>query len=158
MRAKAAGESPELVTQLIDRYHDIRQGIGAHKSVTAQGAFPTDPYSHTPSMMGAQQPGLTGQVKEDFIARLLELGVRVDRGCIRFDPFLLPESEYADGPLKFTFCTTPIELSKGDQAGITIEMASGETVTIDGLALDANLSRQIFERRRTVQRVKVAVI
>ena len=77
-----------LLEPLLERYYDIRQGIGAHKSVLEQGAFPTDPYSHTPSMMGAQQPGLTGQVKEDFISRLIELGVRVENGCLSFDPFL----------------------------------------------------------------------
>ena len=44
-------------------------------------AFPIDPYSHTPAHAGAQQPGLTGQVKEDVIARLRELGVVVDGGA-----------------------------------------------------------------------------
>ena len=34
------------------------------------GAFPTDPYSHTPGGKGAQQPGMTGQVKEDLLAAL----------------------------------------------------------------------------------------
>ncbi len=37
------------------------------------GAIPTDPYSHTPGFAGAQQPGMTGPVKED-ICRLGELG------------------------------------------------------------------------------------
>ena len=63
----------DALEPLLTHYYDIRKGIGAHKSVLEQGAFPTDPYSHTPSMMGAQQPGLTGQVKEDFIVRMIEL-------------------------------------------------------------------------------------
>ena len=44
------------------------------------GAFPTDPYSHTPAGKGAQQPGMTGQVKEDVISRFGELGVEVKNG------------------------------------------------------------------------------
>ena len=43
------------------------------------GAFPTDPYSHTPRHRGAQQPGMTGQVKEEILTRMGELGVVVDQ-------------------------------------------------------------------------------
>ena len=40
--------------------------FGKVKTVRSYGAFPSDPYSHTPAHAGAQQPGMTGQVKEDF--------------------------------------------------------------------------------------------
>ena len=53
------------------------KGIGAHKSPVNYGAFPSDPYSHTPAGKGAQQPGMTGQVKEDILSRFGELGLRV---------------------------------------------------------------------------------
>ncbi|MDZ7764140.1 MAG: hypothetical protein U5K00_06890 [Melioribacteraceae bacterium] len=56
-------------------YYEIKEGIGVHKSPEKYGAFPTDPYSHTPSFAGVQQPGMTGQVKEDFISRIRELGI-----------------------------------------------------------------------------------
>ena len=38
------------------------------------GAFPTDPYSHTPAHAGAQQPGMTGQVKEELLTRPARVG------------------------------------------------------------------------------------
>ena len=59
------------------------EGIGVNKSPELYGAFPTDPYSHTPAGKGAQQPGMTGQVKEDVISRFGELGVEVNNGIIK---------------------------------------------------------------------------
>ena len=55
-----------------------------HKSPELYGAFPTDPYSHTPAGKGAQQPGMTGQVKEDILSEVLEIGVFVKEGLIQF--------------------------------------------------------------------------
>ena len=52
-----------LIGRMYDHYFEILAGIGAHKSPKLYGAFPTDPYSHTPGGKGAQQPGITGQVK-----------------------------------------------------------------------------------------------
>ena len=142
----------ELQKPLQEAYYDIRKGIGAHKSVQEQGAFPTDPYSHTPSMMGAQQPGLTGQVKEDFIARLLEVGVRIENGCLSFDPFLSDESD-----VSFTICTVPVEIREGAADGIRVVRANGEATAIDGLALDADLSAEIFGRTGSIERLEVQV-
>ena len=48
------------------------------------GAFPADPYSHTPAEGGAQQPGMTGQVKEEILTRWGELGLRVRDGWSSF--------------------------------------------------------------------------
>lgn len=142
-------ESQEALTA---HYYDIRKGIGAHKSVAEQGAFPTDPYSHTPSMMGAQQPGLTGQVKEDFIVRLLELGVRVENGCLGFDPFLTDESN-----VTFTICTVPVEIREGATDCIRVVGSDGETLEIDGLVLSAELSAEIFGRTGSVEQLNVEV-
>ncbi|MCW1889108.1 hypothetical protein OK016_02310 [Vibrio chagasii] len=47
----------------------MRAGIGFNKTPENHGAFPTDPYSHTPKASGAQQPGMTGQVGREVIAR-----------------------------------------------------------------------------------------
>ena len=69
---------------LADKYYEIREGLGFNKTPQCYGAFPADPYSHTPSHAGAQQPGMTGQVKEEVITRFGELGV-----MIRYWPFLL---------------------------------------------------------------------
>ncbi|MBT8114440.1 MAG: hypothetical protein KJP04_03625, partial [Arenicella sp.] len=53
------------IDSLRDQFAFIRDGIGAEKSPQDYGAFPSDPYSHTPENAGVKQPGMTGQVKED---------------------------------------------------------------------------------------------
>ncbi|HBQ60196.1 MAG TPA: hypothetical protein DD671_11400, partial [Balneolaceae bacterium] len=65
-----------------------------HKDPEVYGAFPTDPYSHTPQHRGAQQPGMTGQVKEDILVRFAQLGLRVEDGILSFDPFLLSSDAF----------------------------------------------------------------
>ncbi len=71
------GAAPATLDALAAHYHEINKGIGVHKAPAVYGAFPTDPYSHTPAGKGAQQPGMTGQVKEDILSRFGELGVFV---------------------------------------------------------------------------------
>ena len=56
-RARAAGASQEVLASLAERFRDIKDGIGVHKTPAQYGAFPTDPYSHTPGFIGVQQPG-----------------------------------------------------------------------------------------------------
>ena len=65
-RAEENNESAAIRKRLTGHYYAIHEGIGAHKSPYIYGAFPTDPYSHTPGNMGVQQPGMSGQVKEDI--------------------------------------------------------------------------------------------
>src|ERR1039458_5021052 len=67
------------VEDTVDAIHDAG-GL----AVVAHPFMPTDPYSHTPSFAGAQQPGMTGQVKEDLIARLGEMGVALEGGRLAF--------------------------------------------------------------------------
>ncbi|MFN3640508.1 MAG: hypothetical protein ACK4UK_06280, partial [Flavobacterium sp.] len=73
LKAIEEGKDEVLIGKLLDHYYEIQAGIGVHKSPELYGAFPTDPYSHTPWHRGAQQPGMTGQVKEDMLARMGEL-------------------------------------------------------------------------------------
>ena len=51
-------------------YFKIRSSLSASKTPKEYGAFPFDPYSHTPFHSGAQQPGMTGQVKERNINKI----------------------------------------------------------------------------------------
>ena len=94
--------------RLISHYCEIREGIGSHKTPAEYGSFPFDAYSHTPSMSGVQQPGMTGQVKEDIISRFFELGVHVQDGQITFCPTMLTEADFRDGELRFSYCGTEI--------------------------------------------------
>jgi hypothetical protein len=95
-------------------YRRVREGLGYRKSVAAYGAFPADPYSHTPGEGGAQQPGMTGQVKEEILTRWGELGLRVQNGRMRIQPVLLDEAEIpADGTLQFTLSRVPYVYRRG---------------------------------------------
>ena len=94
--------------RLRTHYHAIREGIGSHKTPAEYGSFPFDAYSHTPSMSGVQQPGMTGQVKEDIISRFFELGVLVQDGQITFCPIMLTDADFRDGELRFSYCGTEI--------------------------------------------------
>jgi len=72
-RVVELGANGSVLEKIKFYYYEIRAGIGSHKNPELYGAFPTDPYSHTPENSGAQQPGTTGQVKEDYITRLVNL-------------------------------------------------------------------------------------
>ena len=96
------------VSRLLAHYMSIREGIGSHKRPDEYGAFPFDPYSHTPSMAGVQQPGMTGQVKEDIISRWFELGVSVQDGQITFCPMLILPDDFIGDTLHFDYCGTHI--------------------------------------------------
>ena len=63
----------------------VRDGLGYRKDAAAHGAFATDPHSHTTAEGGAQQPGMTGQVKEELLTRWGELCLRVQGGRIPAD-------------------------------------------------------------------------
>ena len=86
------------------------------------GAIPTDCYSHTPAHAGAQQPGMTGQVKEEILTRFGELGLRVEDGRLCVLPGLLaPEALFGRddtgwSPARLTVCGTPVGIEVGDKA------------------------------------------
>ena len=166
----------EIIQGLADRYYDIRQGLGFNKPPDVYGAFPTDPYSHTPKGQGAKQPGMTGQVKEEILTRLVEMGVFVKDGQIVFDPVLIREGEFISQPttfeyfsldgspqhielpsgsLAFTFCQTPIIYQTGVKAGIQVYYADGNTEEFSGSQLDIETSQQIFKRDGAIAKVVV---
>ena len=100
--------TPEPTEALVDGLRGTTtdpDGLGVHKSPAAYGAFPVDPYSHTPGFAGVQQPGLTGQVKEDVITRRWQLGVRVRRGAIAFEPVVLGRDEFLREPETWSYST-----------------------------------------------------
>jgi hypothetical protein len=169
---------PVAAAALAEIYDDIRDGLGFRKSPEAYGAFPTDPYSHTPSHRGAQQPGMTGQVKEQVLTRLGELGVEVVDGRLGFRPRLLHREELIDvastfewldvtgdeaawdlapGSLAFTCCQVPVSYRLGDIASIELQRTDGRTETVAGTELSREASRALFERRGIYRRVAVTL-
>jgi hypothetical protein len=172
-------EDEALIGRLLDHYYEIQAGIGVHKSPELYGAFPTDPYSHTPGGKGAQQPGMTGQVKEDVLSRIGELGVFVKEGKISFNPRLLRESEFVKtskkfhytaiskeeisidlqkGSLCFTYCQIPIIYKNTNEESITIFFTDDRVEKLNDLTLGENISKLIFERTGKVDRIEVSVI
>ena len=153
--ARSSGAPPELVAGLAAAYRRIREGLGFRKTPAEFGAIPLDCYSHTPAHAGAQQPGMTGQVKEQVIARFGELGVRVVDGRIWVDPVLLPADELvsSDGCARFSFCRVPMELRPGDEASVQVHRIDGQLTVRPGQALTRSESKDIFENGGNIIKV-----
>ncbi|MCF8222214.1 MAG: hypothetical protein K9J25_03630 [Bacteroidales bacterium] len=146
--------------KLKDLYYRIREGIGADKSPDDYGAFPCDPYSHTPSMTGVQQPGMTGQVKEDILSRYMELGIRSGDGRISFDPFLLRKKEFISDRekysyIKFSYCGVPVKYYWADNTNIKVIYAEGKMANLDKLELSKEQSGHIFSRDGVIAGLEV---
>jgi len=177
-KALEQDSDPVVVGKLADCYFDIRAGIGFNKTPDNYGAFPTDPYSHTPGFAGAKQPGMTGQVKEEVITRLMEMGLSVSGGSIFFKPFILRKSEFLSsddslsyfdiagnqqsidlqaGQLGFTYCQVPVVYSLADETSIVITFADGTEKAIAGDTIDAQTSMAIFDKTGEVVKINVAL-
>jgi hypothetical protein len=176
LAAMDAGADSDIVDLLIERYRDIGKGIGIHKDPAIYGAFPTDPYSHTPKHKGAQQPGMTGQVKEDILVSIGETGAELDGGRLVFRPRLLPVVDYLAEPARFetpgvtgglravdvpagamafTYCQVPVVLHREGGPRLEVGMADGRVVRTEGTALDEATTREILGRTGAVAEVRV---
>ena len=113
-----------VVGRLFDHYFEINEGIGVNKSPSLYGGFPTDPYSHTPFGRGVQQPGMTGQVKEDILSRFGEMGVLVKQGKIHFHPTIMKRDEFLSEARIFKYTNLDNEIIslnlEKDMLGFTI--------------------------------------
>ena len=176
-RFVAAGAPSDAVDRLVDSYWRVRAGLGFNKQPREHGAVPIDPYSHTPAHAGAQQPGMTGLVKEEILIRPSELGVVVRNGVIEFErtfvgegeptreeiewSVLTAEMEWSElrvptGTQALTVCQVPImvTLTDGDSV-IDVELDSGRTDRITGNSLGPGLSAQIFARTGEIRCIRV---
>lgn len=144
-----------VIDRLKAHYAAVQEGIGAHKTPAEYGSFPFDAYSHTPTMAGVQQPGMTGQVKEDIISRFFELGLHVINGEIHIQTAMLRPEEFKDGELRFTYCQTPFIYRLGETESIEVEMQ--DSLHIESLCLSRTLSRHIFSRDKQIKQVIVTV-
>jgi hypothetical protein len=171
-------EDKIIINALINQYYEIKEGIGLHKSPKTYGAFPTDPYSHTPAGKGAQQPGMTGQVKEDILSRIGELGVLIKDGKLIFNPTLLRKEEFLDEcrifkytdinhqeneinlagqSLCFSYCQVPIVYKLSTSNYLKVVLNNNTTVELEGLELDKKISRYLFERSGDIKKISVSI-
>ena len=172
-------KEPDTISKsLLTHYHEIGEGIGIHKKPEEYGAFPTDPYSHTPKHRGAQQPGMTGQVKEDILVSIGEFGVFVDKGKLVFSPRLLKKGEFSTEPgslefvnvrqeiqhiglpanaLCFSCCQVPVVYQIAGEEGVEVTLFDNASRQFDGVELDAETSTQVFQRTGKVKEIKVSL-
>ncbi|MFL2594547.1 MAG: hypothetical protein ACJ0PV_03065 [Flavobacteriaceae bacterium] len=171
-------QSDSKVTESLRKhYYAVVDGIGAHKTPKAYGAFPTDPYSHTPAGRGAQQPGMTGQVKEDILCRWGEFGVYAQGGKLFFDSSIVRTDEYLEEQnefgfynvnnkkqtltipkqaLCFTYCQVPIVYHKeSNYNGIELVLSNGEKKKIDQYHLDAVDAANLFSRNGKISQIHI---
>lgn len=165
-----------IIKALCERYYDIRKGLGFNKSPDNYGAFPTDPYSHTPREQGARQPGMTGQVKEEVISRLGEVGIIINNGSIKISPVLLRSSEFlktnslfeyyavdgskkviilSPGSLAITFCQTPIVIVDSNEQKIAVTCSDNSTIEIDNSELPPEISQKVFKRDGSIEKILI---
>ncbi|HEY6080914.1 MAG TPA: hypothetical protein VIW29_19000 [Polyangiaceae bacterium] len=166
----------DAVSQLRERYYTIRRGLGGfNKTPSVYGAFPLDPYSHTPAGSGARQPGMTGQVKEEVLTRFAELGLVVQGGRLSFKPLLLRRAEFLREPaelstfdlsgapltlalekdtLGFTYCQVPVVFHLGGEPRIVLTKRDGSQ-EIKGATLSPEASASLFARTGEIQRIDV---
>jgi len=171
-------ENETVIGKLQEHYYEIGEGIGVHKSPALYGAFPTDPYSHTPANKGAQQPGMTGQVKEDILSRFGELGVIVNDGQLCFNPCMLRKVEFLskkqifryvdvqgktielpleEKSLCFTYCQVPVIYKVSNENGLELFLSNGIISKSESLNLEREISQNIFERKGDVIRIVVQI-
>jgi hypothetical protein len=121
---------------------------------------------------------MTGQVKEDILSRMGELGVLVKDGQLHFSPDMLRANEflteatnfnYVDldgdekilelgpGMMAFTCCQVPVlyRLSSEDQ--IHAIYRNGDKHTESGLALSKELSASVFGREQVLSHIIVDI-
>jgi len=177
-KAYLDNEDTAVINALALHYDEIGKGIGVHKKPEVYGAFPTDPYSHTPSHRGAQQPGMTGQVKEDVLTRKGELGIKIEEGKLKFQPTLLNKNQFLQqeevvnfidleekpfsmtlekGSLAFTVCQVPIIYKVADKNQMVVKYENDNTETFSSLTLSHEVSQKIFQRTREVVQVSVSI-
>ena len=175
--AVESGASAEERRSIVTGYYRIRSGMGFNKTPQQFGAFPSDPYSHTPAGRGAKQPGMTGQSKEDILSRWMEFGVFSKAGKLIFHPAMLRRNEFLVEPrvwnirdldgysheielpkesLGFTVCGVPIiyHLNQGT-VRTTVDFTNGNQSSTPGAEIPETVSQEIYSRSGRVDRITV---
>ena len=120
---------------------------------------------------------MTGQVKEDILSRFGELGIYVENGKLCFYPCLLRKKEFVEndkpftyinlygekktiqlkkGSLGFTYCQVPVIYQIAEENMLEVHL-EGSKKTYDKLAIDQEISKEIFKRTGKVHHIKAYV-
>jgi hypothetical protein len=121
---------------------------------------------------------MTGQVKEEVLTRLGELGVRVEHGCLTLAPYLLhgrerwPEAstwscrgpqggivpvDVPAGGLAFTLAQVPVVMDFGAAAQLQVHWADGQVTTHPGRSLDRATTAALFARDGRVRQLRATL-
>ena len=119
---------------------------------------------------------MTGQVKEDILSRLTELGVRVAKGQLGFDPCWLEECELLQedsslefmnlqdefveialpaGSFAYTICQTPIVYHQAPDSRLVVSHFGAEPEERQGLMLTLDETKSLFSRTGKICRIDV---
>lgn len=179
MFTHAAQQGYSKIKPLKEAYYRQRAGLGFNKEPSVWGAFPLEPYSHTPYNMPAQQPGMTGQVKEDILTRNAELGLTIRDGQLIIEPALLDRNDFISQPeffsyinldgnieelaleensLAFTVCQVPFVYKLSTAARVVIYMKNGDIDAENSLTLCKKTSRSLFTRDGEIEKIIIELM
>jgi hypothetical protein len=173
-------DDTDVFAALRRHYYAIQNGLGFRKTPQEYGSFPADAYSHTPSSGGAQQPGLTGMVKEGILCRFAEMGVRYLNGEIVFRPRLLREEEFLINSVQtefihpagdrenitvparsllFSLAQVPVLYTLHDNGSVylTISFDDGSTREISSDTLPVDVAAELASRTGRIKRIEVCL-
>ncbi len=121
---------------------------------------------------------MTGQVKEELLTRMAELGALVEQGKLSFDTLMLRASEFTTeettldyidvhgqeqsialrpGSLAYTFCQVPIVYLCSDGERVDVAYTNGRQRQVTGHHLDVETSGHVFRRDGQIGRLTVHV-
>ena len=119
---------------------------------------------------------MTGQVKEDVLCRMLEIGARVRNGHVAFEPSLFDADEFqkhedrfefvgldgsdqrvelTEGQFAWTWCQIPVVYERSSGNELEIHFANGETATRSELQLTETETVSLFSRDKSIARIDV---
>lgn len=155
-----SGLEVESKARAVAAYYSVQRGLGFRQTPKQYGAFPAEPYSHSQGKRGAQQPGLTGQVKEGILCRLGELGIDFTEGSLSFRPRFLRAAEFGNGEISFTYARTPViyQLREDlEDAIASVHPFNGVEQKFEGAVLDPEASACVVFEEEAIEKIVVQI-
>ena len=171
-----ADAPPEVIDRLVGDYWRVRAGLGFNKTATEYGAFPTDPVlpharpRRCPAA-GDDRPGEgrtadpaagawgPGHRRADLLRSDPVAEGRVPRAAgdvaDRWDSTTRTSTiDLPAGALGLTVCQVPVVVTlTSGEAGVEVSYTDGAEDRIEGLCVDAETSRAVFDRTGHIARL-----